>query len=179
MNPFRCTICQEDSEKHEVPLVLECNHRFHFNCVYDLVIKGRIYDCPNCRHGFTGHWIENHEQRIMARATELDEVSVVNFRLSFLRSTHQRENHRQMETPPPLAPVEDADGNWVIPMGPDINVLDLLLESDMNIMPPREPGSLIPNRRAARRNRMARNQPQVQNPTDADTESTDNSSNDN
>ena len=69
--------------------------------------------------------------------------------------------------------MEDADGNWVIPIGQDFNALDLLLDDDMNIRPPTpppsppRPSSLIPNRLAAVRARQSRIQIEAR---DADNE---------
>ena len=186
MNPFHppkdpCTICHDNDTESEYH-VLKCGHGFHFECVYTMVIHGRHFKCPNCRMEFTEDWFEGYEVFINREAEIRNEKQLVQTRLSQLRGrweqfkngidpdTGHRIQQPNHDSPPPLMPVddenEDANGNWVVQVGPDMNLLDLLLDSDMNTEPPRQPvyqgPSLIPDRRAvARRRRQQQQQQQL------------------
>ena len=181
MNPFHpprdpCTVCHADDTESEYH-VLECGHGFHFECVYMMVIHGRHYKCPNCRTEFTEDWFDGFGFFINREANARNETQLVQTRHSQLRGRWEqikngidpdtgRQIRPQQDSPPPLIPAnnpnEDAHGNWVVQVGPDMNVLDLLLESDMNTEPPRpsvyQGPSLIPDRRAVARRRQQQQQ---------------------
>lgn len=173
-----CTICRDDQEKDNYHR-LECNHTFHFDCLFQMVFFGKIYNCPNCRLDFTENWVENYSVYIYNEADKLNKRNAVENVISYLRrevwnknqsSWVAPEGHIPMDTParnePPEPFQEDAQGNWVVQLDEDeeINPLDALLESDMNIRPTTPPPelvpfrytgpSLIPNRRIRRQQRI-------------------------
>jgi len=172
-----CTICRDEKEKENFHRI-GCNHAFHFECLFQMVFVGKIYQCPNCRHKFTEEWLETYSVFIYNEADKRNMRNAVENTISYLRREIWNQNERArpvpdghvpMDTPPRLVPPEpfeeDAAGNWVVDLGheEEINPIDALLDSDMNIRPPTPPEpiqyhyngpSLIPNRRAHRRQRI-------------------------
>ena len=131
-----CPVCQENADNmlyHR----LRCGHELHFDCVYQMVIHGRHYQCPMCRDEFTEDWIREYESFIQNEADSRNENQLLQTRKSHLREHWNRMRQNDMANqefqpamiePPPLVPQPqeevfhiDDQGNWVLQIGPDEN----------------------------------------------------------
>ena len=190
-----CTICQENGPDEHYH-TLSCGHQIHFSCCYQMVVHGRIYTCPNCRVHFTEHWVQNYEVFIYNEADRLNERQIWMTRLGQLRDIWRRAQspmanmndnnnnfgfrHQPLNTPPGTPPpliqqneadfMIDQDGNWVLPIGDDLDLEDILSQEQIQpdlaeVQPVRvqyDGPSLIPDRRAAQRRRRQQQQLQRQ-----------------
>ena len=173
-----CTVCQDTEE--DANHFLSCGHQYHFGCIFDMVFKGKIFRCPNCRNDFVQDWLNGYEIFILNHAREIGEEDSIRTEIQRIRNNPGQGLITPPDSPPPLIPNDDnpppllaaqefghlfdAGGNLVVQVGPDIDIRDLLLEDDMMrepvVAPPEERpapgpvrGALIPNRRGRRRNR--------------------------
>ena len=165
----------------------------HFACTYRMVIHGRHFYCPICRDDFVMEWLNEYEHYIFNEAEIQNERQLLLTRIGQLRLRAAEQNriaeqnqnallnlpiqNMPDEEPPPLVPPReeifeiDADGNWILQLGPDIPVVideAQVADADESLndmiaqpLPPqprlqRPPSSLIPNRREANRRRQER-----------------------